>query len=360
MAHNVFRQLESEKGIFRNEEALSPEFLPERLPGREAQETDLAIALKPAGEGKRPANCFIYGPSGTGKTSTCKHVIEQLKEYSGRAQCFYANCWQHSTEQALLSLMAHKVGAILPRRGLATDEVFDRVTQHFKAKKTVPILVLDEADKLFFGGEYKILYRLSRAVEETGVPYGIVMVTNDETLLAKADQRIRSSLACKQIEFPQYSPSELKQILSYRAKLALFEESFDDDVIALCAGHGAKAGGDARAALQCLWLSAKNAEGKGRSRISMEDVHKAIGKALSSQEIKQERDIEILDEKLKKMLEIITAQKSGMEIGKLYELYEGKYGGSERTLRNYLHELEEKKFVKITPVREGYRLVEKI
>lgn len=360
MAHNVFRQLEGERGIFKNEEALSPEFLPERLPGREAQETDLAIALRPAAEGKRTANCFVYGPSGTGKTSTCRHVIEQLKEYSGRTQCFYANCWQHSTEQSLLSLMADKIGALLPRRGLASDEVFERLTQHFKAKKTVPILVLDEADKLFFGGEYKILYRLSRAVEETGVPYGIVLVTNEEGLLARADQRIRSSLACKQIEFPQYSPAELKQILSYRAGMALFDGSYDDDVIALCAGHGAKAGGDARAAVQCLWLSAKNAEGKGREKITLEDVHKAIGKTLSSKEIKHERDEQALDEKLKNMLEIVASEENGIEVTKLYEQYAKKYGGGERSLRNYLRELEFKKFVKITPVREGYKLVEKI
>lgn len=360
MAHNLFRQFEGEKAIFKSEDALSPEFLPERLPGREAQETDLAVGLQPAAEGKRPANCFVFGPSGTGKTSTCKHVLEQLKEYSGRAQCIYANCWQHATEQALLSLMASKVGAILPRRGLASDEIFERVTQHFKGKKIVPIVVLDEADRLFHGGEERLLYRLSRSVEETGVPYGIVMVTNDASLMARADQRIRSSLAMKQVEFPRYSPGELKGILSYRAESALFPEAFDQEVIALCAGHGAKKGGDARAALQCLWLAAKNAEGRAAQKIFLEDVRKAIGKTVSSQEQKQERDQQALDEKLKKMLEIVEANKQGVEVGKLYAEYDKKFGGGERTLRNYLRELEFKKLVKVTPLKEGYKLVEKI
>ncbi len=360
MPRNLFTQLEGEKGIFKNEEGLSPEFLPERLPGREAQESDLAIALQPAAEGKRPANCFIYGPSGAGKTSACKHVISQLKEYSGRAQCFYANCWQHATEQAILSLIAQKVGALLPRRGLASDEIFERVTQYFKSKKIVPIVVLDEADRLFYASEEKLLYRLSRSLEETGVPFGIVMVTNDASLLARADQRIRSSLAIKQIEFPQYSPGELKAILNYRAGLSLFAEAVDDEVIALCAGHGAKNGGDARAALQCLWLSAKNAEGRAAQKISLDDVRKAIGKSVSSQEQKQARDIGALDEKLKQMLEIIEAHGQGIEVMQLYKEFEGKFGGGERSLRNYLRQLEFKKFVRVTPVKEGHRLVEKI
>lgn len=359
MPHNIFSKLSEEKSVFKNEDCLSPEFLPEKLPGREAQETEIAIALTPAAEGKRPANCFAYGPSGTGKTSACRHVLEQLKEYSGRAHSFYANCWQHSTEQALLALMAQKIGALLPRRGLASDEIFERITQHFKAKKIVPILVLDEADRLFFGGEEKILYRLSRSIEESGVPFGIVMVTNRADLLARCDQRIRSSLAMRQIEFQRYSPAELKNILGYRAEFALMPDSFDEEAIALCAGHGAKNGGDARVALQCLWLAAKNAEGRGAQKISLEDCRKAVGKTLSSQEQKHARDEEALDERLKKMLEIVEAHPEGVEASKLYAEYGRKFGGSERALRDYLRELEFKKLARIRPGKEGYRIVEK-
>ncbi len=356
---NVFKQLAEEKSVFRNADALSPEFLPEQLPGREAQETELAIALRPAAKGERAANCFVYGPTGTGKTSTCRKVLEQLKEFSGRAFCFYANCWQNDTEQALLSLMALKIGALIPRRGFASDEIFNRIIQHFRQKKLVPIIVLDEADRLFFDGEEKILYRLSRAGEETGVHFATILVTNDHGLMARADGRIRSSLAPKQIHFPAYSPGELKKILAYRAELSLSPNSFDEEVIALCAAHGAKGGGDARMALQALWLAAKNAEGRGGEKIALEDVKKTVGKIIASTEQKKERDGKNLGEKAQKMLEIISARAQGIEVGELYEECAKALGASERTLRNGLRELEFKKLVKITPKKEGHKIVEK-
>lgn len=357
---NVFKQLGEGAGIFRNEDALSPEFLPETLPGREAQETELALALKPATEGGRPANCFVTGPSGTGKTSTCRRVLEQLEEYSGRAFCVYANCWQNSTEQAVLSLVASKAGAVIPRRGWAADEIFDRALQQFKAKKTVPVIILDEADRLFFGGEEKILYRLSRAGEQTGVHFATVLVTNDKGLLARADQRIRSSFAGKQIFFKPYSPTELKKILSYRAKLALASGSFDEEIIAFCAAHGAKNGGDARAALQALWLAGKNAEGRGAEKIVLDDVRKAMGSAVASRELKQERDAGLLGWKEKQMLELVAENANGIEVGELYAKYIKKFGGGERTLRNYLRELEFKGLVEVKTVQGGGKLARKV
>jgi len=357
---NVFNRLAQPTAIFRNADALSPEFLPESLPGREAQESELALALKPAAEGGRPANCFIFGPSGTGKTSTCRKVLAQLQEYSGRAFCFYANCWQYETEQAVLSALALKLGAGLPRRGLATDEIFERINQFLKVKKSVPVVVLDEADRLFYGGEQKLLYRFSRSGEQGGAHFATVMVTNDAELMAKADQRIRSSLSAKQIEFEAYSPTQLKSILQYRAQMSLAPGAYGDEVIALCAAHGAKNGGDARTALQALWLAAKQAEGSSAQRITLEHVKKAMGSAAPSAQQKLERDEQALDARLKAMLEIIQSNPEGIEVGKLYTQYEDKHGGGERTLRNYLRELEFKKLVKTEPTQGGFKIAKAV
>ena len=330
--------------MFRNEDALSPEFLPDRLPGREKHEEEIASCLKPSAAGNAPINLFVHGNSGTGKTSTCKLVLKQLSEYSGKPLPIYVNCWQNSTRQAIFAILSQKVGNVLPRRGLAGDEVFARIIQQLKREKRVPVIVLDEADKLFFGGEEQVLYDLTRAHETYGTPIGVVLVTNSSDLMAKADNRIRGSLSPQEIFFKPYSPNELKTILVERVKLSLVAGAWNDEVIALCAAHGAKNGGDARSSLKALWNGAKNAERRGSESISLDDVRRALEVTATSAEEKRRRDEALLGENEKRLLELVR-EKKRVTVGELYTEYLGKWGGSERSARNYLRELELRGFV---------------
>ncbi len=339
---NVFKSLSAEASVFRREEALSPEFLPDSLPGREAQEREIALALKPAAEGKRPANLFISGPSGTGKTSTCRRVLGQLSEFSTKPLCVYVNCWQHATRQGIFSQLAYAIDMPLPRRGLAADEVFERVCLQLKAGKRVPVLVLDEADRLFAGNEEKVLYDLSRASEAFGIDFGLVLVTNDSELLARADARIRSSLSPREVSVRPYSPLQLKKILFDRAALAFSPRACGEEVIALCAAHGAKAGGDARVALQALWFAGKNAQTRGATAVSLEDARKAFSKSTSSTAQKRVRDLEFLDEGEQKLAGLLKELGGEASTAVLYAEFQKRELGSERSVRNYLHSLEQK------------------
>lgn len=341
---NVFNSISESRGVFRSEEPLSPDFVPDKLPGREREEKEVAGCLKPASEGKQPVNLFIHGPSGTGKTSTCRHVMRQLADYSSKPLPIYVNCWQNSTRQAILAVLGQMAGDVLPRRGLAADEIFIRVLQHLKNEKRVPVLVLDEADKLFIGGEEQVLYDLSRAHETYGVPVGIVLVTNEASLMAKADGRIRSSLACQELQFKQYSPQELKNILAERSRLAFAPNACGDEVIALCAAHGAKNGGDCRVSIQALWRAGKNCERRGASALSLDDVRKAIDSSTTSAEQKRERDEQGLGEG-EKVLLLLIREKPRATVGDLYATFASQAGGSERSARNYLRELEARGFV---------------
>lgn len=56
-----------ESSIFKNEEVLSPEYLPELLPHRENEIKQLANNLLPASKGRKPQNTFLYGAPGIGK-----------------------------------------------------------------------------------------------------------------------------------------------------------------------------------------------------------------------------------------------------------------------------------------------------
>lgn len=352
MPKNVFDAVAEEKGVFRNEAVLAPDFLPQELPGREMQEREIARLLKPAASGKPPANLFIHGPTGTGKTSACKKVSAQLKEYSDKPAVLYVNCWQNSTRQGILVALNEASGDTAPRRGVSGEEIFKRALQILKKAGKAPIVFLDEADKLFFNGEEKVLYDLTRSHEAYGVPIGVVLVSNDRELAAKADARIRSSLAATEIVFPAYSPQELKKIVAERAALALSPGAWNDEVVALCAAHAAKSGGDARVALQALYNAARNCQKRGGSVLSLQDARESFAATTSLQQ-KAERDEKELPEGASKALELLKKFRGAVPIGDFYLAFERESGWSERSARNFVQELAARKIVLLEEGRAG-------
>ena len=353
MPKNVFDAVAEEKGVFRNEDVLSPDFLPQELPGRERQEEEIARLLKASAIGKAPSNIFVFGPTGTGKTSTCKKVARQLQEYSEKAVVLYVNCWQNNTRQGVLVALNEACGDAMPRRGVSSEEIFRRSLEVFGKAKRVPIVVLDEADKLFFNGEEEVLYDLSRSHEAYGVPIGVVLITNDEELCAKADARIRSSLAATAVAFPAYSPQELKKIVAQRAAVAFVAGACGEEVIALCAAHAAKSGGDARIALQCLYKAGRNCQKRGGSILSVQDVKDAFTNTASSVEMKGERDEKELSKGAAQALEHLKKYKEEVAVGDFYRAFERESGWSERSARNFVQELVFRKIAEIDEIKQG-------
>ncbi len=340
---NVFATAMDAAGVFRNETALSPEFLPAEMPGRESQFEEIARALAPAAEGRLPSNLFIHGPAGSGKTSACRSVARQLTEYSGKPLVAYVNCWQNSTRQSVLAALAQAAGEPSPRRGVAGDEIYSRAMQQFKRQKRTAIVFLDEADKLFNGKEHEVLYDLSRSAEMHAVPTAVVMITNDSSLVARTEARIRSSLTPTTVEFKPYSPQELKMILSRRAAEAFLPGACQEEAIALCAAFAAKQNGDCRIAIQLLYKAGRNAEKRGSETLGVQDVRQAAVDALSSAQQKRSRDEELLSPGAKNALQMLR-ENDGMRVNEFYLKFAATHGGSERSARNYLRELEENSF----------------
>jgi len=348
---NLFERVGGRQdGVFADETALLPEYSPPEVLHREKQLQEIAACLKPASEGKTPENLFIHGGTGTGKTCSVKHVLSELVEYSEKAFPICINCWNNYSRQAILSLVADAVGEPMPRRGIAADEVFSRIVQALRREKRAAVIALDEADRLFFKGEEKVLYDFVRANENEGVKIGVILVSNDKQLLLKLDDRVRSSLHHHEIEFPKYSPPELKDILRQRAKKAFFPNACSEDAIALAAAHAAKLGGDCRIALETLWKAGKNCEKRGSEKISLADV-KASFEAAGTW--KKELRKESLSEGEELVLELL---KNGpLTSGELYEKFVRKRDETDRTVRNYVNLLEQKKLVATEPFDEGTR-----
>ncbi|VVB74558.1 ORC1-type DNA replication protein 1 [uncultured archaeon] len=325
--------------LFKDERFLYQEFVPERLPFRDEEISELVFCLKPASEGKRPTNVFVFGKPGTGKTVSLKFVLSELEEFSDRAKCLYINCFEYSSKQSIISKITNFLGYAVPSRGISYAELFSKFVAVLRTKKVLPVIVFDEAEQLLKSEETKsLLYDLARLPEQQKLSIGLAFISNDNFFLSQIDDRIRSSLQCSSIPFESYSPSELKEILRERAKYAFNEFALDEDVVPLCAAHAAKLGGDARIAIDVLLKAGRLASREGAKKVLVKHVRASFT---------QEKPVKVevtsnLSEQERSILDLLKKKKS-QDSGAIYDTLKDKF--AERTLRAALAELEEKKLI---------------
>ncbi len=344
--NNARAQSPSEMSVIRFLNALEPDYLPEQLPGREAETKEIALALAPALAGRAPQPLFIQGKTGVGKTCSVRFVCREL-ESSSKAKTVFINCWQSYTRQSVLSELARSVGEALPRRGLAADEVFQRITQACRKQKIVPVVVLDEVDQLLVRGEDGVLYDLVRAHELHGVPIGVVCITNDANAFMAMDDRVRTSFIAGKQEFKAYSPRELREIVRDRVKKAFQPNAVDEEVIGLCTARAAMEGGDARVAIHLLLAAGRRAEAGNADKVEARHVPVDAGNA------SQEKKFSRLNETEERILGLVAAGKSS---GELYAaVKKAKLDLSDRSVRTYLDRLVKKGFLKFEEKNEKGR-----
>jgi cell division control protein 6 len=352
---SIFHDLEESK-IFKDESALSTEYLPPMLPHREDQIQQLARNLLPASKGRKPQNTFIYGGPGIGKTATVRYVFREFEEYSDRVKCVYVNCWNFKTAVAVFSEAARILEVFVQRRGWSKDEVMARFVEVVKKSKKNLIVCLDEVDQL----EHDALYDLLRIEQYVDKPIGLVFISNFKDVFADTEPRIRSSLAVEELEFKPYTMLEMKGILAERAKCAL--HSIDPAAIMLCANHAVQKGGDVRVGLECLLKAGHAAEDGGASRVSAEHVKKIL-RAVHAAKPK------ILREHISNtegMIMKILGDGKSWKSGELYEAYKkmAKSKSSkpitDRAFRDCVNHLAEIGLITIAPKRIGSdRIIQK-
>jgi cell division control protein 6 len=216
----------------------------------------------------------------------------------------------------------------LPRRGLASDEIFVRITQYVRNYKKPVLLILDEMDGLIHD---KLLYVVSRA-NEKNLTFGIIGITNNKDLLSDLDSRVRTSLRFSDFEFKEYSEEQLLSILRMRAERALAPGSYDERLLTKVVRSVDNA--SARVAIERLWKSAKYAEKAGRAKMMLQDVEDV---AATEPSFKTEFNLSTEE------LLIVEILKEGqMQSSVLYEKFLKKIPKTKRQIRNYIELLEKK------------------
>ncbi len=244
--------------IFKKRDALEPSFIPEELPHRDKEIQMVAELTACALMGDAPPNFLCYGMTGTGKTASIRYVSEKLAQQGleNKPWWIYINCNIISTSYRTL---AHIYNTIIgkekiPPTGLPKDTIFKRLLGLLdqKVRNSICFFVLDEIDMLKSNLD-EVLYDLTRLNDSLDYcKTSLIGISNNLNFKDSLDPRVKSSLGKEHIVFSSYNASQLKDILSERAKIAFYDGVLREDVIPFCAALAAKDHGDARKALQLL------------------------------------------------------------------------------------------------------------
>lgn len=270
--------------LFTNRDLLRPTYLPETLPHREKEITELVNILSTAMNLEAPSNILLFGKPGIGKTAVVKLVGGELQK-QGKAlgkpiNVIYINCQlTDSLYKILTSIGQHLTNnqvRDLPSSGLPVDVILSRIIAGIDTQKQVIIIVLDEIDKI--KGDVA-LYTLTRINEQLNLArVSIIGISNNLRFTDFLDARVKSSLGQETMVFNPYDAQQLQDILKIRSMKAISPGILSDDVIPLCAAFAAQEHGDARRALDLLRISVELAERKHERIVATNHVRLAQSK----------------------------------------------------------------------------------
>ena len=289
---------EDEVELIKNANVLEEDYTPEEILCRDDVLKQYTSVFKPIYKGRPPQNAFLYGDTGVGKTAATKYLRENLErdielknEQLDESEqitlnVVWINCENFTTGDHKTSSYQVAVGIVNRLRdkgnritgtGYAPQDVYDIMYEELDRLDGTVLVILDEVDKI--GSDDTLLYELPRSRDigyVENVRVGVVGISNDYTFRKNLSPKVKDSLCETEIKFPAYNAEELSQILRARAEIALYEDSYNQETISLCAALAyQEASGSARRAIRLLRRSAEIAEEKGSEQIGEVDIRQA-------------------------------------------------------------------------------------
>lgn len=344
---NIFRQFNfGDQNIIKNEAVFSPDFAPTEILHREKEIKELVALLSPYIKRKSAPSIILFGPSGSGKTTLVKFVTNQLKESTTSVFTVYVNCAQQGYRYAILTQILTDLGYAVSRRGRSADELLSYIITILKKENKSLLVILDDIDFMRRDEMDAILFDIVRLKEYANVNSSVITITTRNDFLAFLNDKIRSSLLQAAIKISPYNVDQLADILEKRAELGFFPQTWDREIIRYCAAIASKRNGDARLAINILWLAAKEAEKTNSKKIEI--VHVDNVKNNLSFLIRSWKEQYLSLEERKVLEEIKKAKKiiSG-------DLYARLKNINERTIRNYINRLKELDLIDIIELKSS-------
>lgn len=289
----IFDKVLAGSSIFTNRDVLHHDYVPNFLPHRDLQISQLGEILAPALSGVKISNVFVYGKTGTGKTAVTRFVAERMekkaREVDAKLRICYLNCRLSGTNYRVLADLCRAVGVQIPFTGLAAGEVLQRLRNGLNLENSKLLVVLDEIDALTRGHDDSVLYEITRMNETLSNAWvSAIGVSNDVHFKEFLDPRVLSCLSEEEVVFKPYTATEIYDILLQRGEMGFSEGVLTEACLRFCAAVAAREHGDARRALDLLRVAGEIAERRGDAKVDEQHV------ILAQQKIEHDRVSEIL------------------------------------------------------------------
>ena len=268
---------ERRSNIIKDGSKLSFDYVPDKLVSREKQMRDLEKLFSPLALDGNACSAYLWGSVGAGKTACAKRFCQDMAEYfyqnNKRLSNLYINCRVKNTEYAVALELARLYDPGFPDRGFAIDEILNMVQKKVDADQTPLVIILDEVDVLLKGGSRNLVYQLTRISEAIkGKSSLSLILISQYSLASMLDEASMSTFRrANMISFSRYSEDELREIVRYRAEIALEPGALSDEGISMIAKLSEEFG-DARFALEILERAAHAAEMDGLAEISADCI----------------------------------------------------------------------------------------
>lgn len=310
------------KPIILDEWPFTEGFLPPVAWGREEHVDQILSCLASIKQGVTPSSVYVYGSPGAGKTTTVKSILKaHFPDMS-----VYINCWNNRTSHKIMEQVLKQMDSG-SRKFVHGRESTSELIREFERLRKRVIICLDEADQL---KKRDVLYVFAR----NSCP--LILISNQSYSPTRIDERIKSSLHIKEIEFRPYRTEHITQILKDRISAGINPNAITENLVSEIANC---CSGDARAGIQILKNSALYAESKGLHTITMDEIRSAAGCA---RKYKKSYLLAKLNEHQKVIYEILKQSKS-MDSGSLFNEYRKTVNETvtDRSYRNYMARMVE-------------------
>jgi cell division control protein 6 len=361
----------SESMIFKNKSKLSPRYLPDELPHREAQIQQIMRVFSdaPHDPEKFPLSILqIVGPAGIGKTSTVLRSCKILEELFANSRLKLKNVYinmklQGGNKFAIYRLLLEHIAPELPAQGLSAEEMLRYLLQYLRKNNQYAIIVIDEIDYLVKSSkDTSIIYDLTRLneyeLDKSCYVKGVIFIARSTEFHAKLDAAEMSTLGRVPMEFPSYTVQQVSDILESRVAQAFNPRAIGSDVIDKVAKitTSSEVNGDVRYALDLLLYAGNLAESDGSGRVMLDHLRKVHGQlhpSITTEEIDQLSRNHVLS--LMALVRALRSKKKpyvGLKDVRLYasELAD-QLGMKKIDIEDYLDDLNTRKLVDIKSLK---------
>ncbi|XP_078046379.1 cell division cycle 6 isoform X2 [Augochlora pura] len=232
--------------MYRNARKALHSSVPETLPGREPELSQLQDFMEEHVKTEKSASLYISGPPGTGKTACLSKLILR-PDFTSKFKVVYVNCTTMKSAATIYGKIVQELGLSVPKSGKNCKTVIEK---YLVSKHKMLLLILDELDQLESKNQ-SVLYSIFEWPVIQNSKLLLVGIANSLDLTDRILPRLqaRCELKPKLMHFPPYTKQQICDIITERLNEAKVSDLFTGNAVQMLAGKVAAVSGDIRRAL---------------------------------------------------------------------------------------------------------------